>query len=147
MKTEASIPATSVSQALTKAACPICGSLKDFQWTLAAIVRPQADLRLCNFHTWALARSRGGLLERSTPGETVSGVFLEMLKGSLGGKVTSDDCVLCHRVRDEEAFRLRKLAQQFQRAMLVQWMKSQGSLCLDQGGTEGVCPFAVSHTH
>jgi hypothetical protein len=134
MKTEPSIPATSVSGALTKGACPICGILKDFQWTLAAIVRPQADLRLCNFHAWALARSRGGSLERSTPGESVTSVFLEMLKGTLGGKVNSDDCALCHRVREEEVKRLRELAQQFQRAMFVQWMKSQGNLCLDHAG-------------
>jgi hypothetical protein len=122
---------TSVSQALTKGACPICGILKDFQWTLAAIVRPQAALRLCNFHTWALARSRGGSLERSTPGGSVSSVFLEMLSGSSAGKVSSDDCALCHRVREEEVTRLRELAEQFQRPMFVQWMKTQGSLCLD----------------
>jgi hypothetical protein len=125
---------TSVSQAITKGACPICGILKDFQWTLAAIARPQAALRLCNFHTWALARSRGGSLERSTPGESVSSVFLEMLSDSPAGKVSSYDCALCHRVREEEVIRLRELAQQFRRPMFVQWMKTQGSLCLDHAG-------------
>jgi hypothetical protein len=124
----------SVNQALTQGACPICGILKGFQWTLAATVRPQASLRLCNFHTWALARSRGGSLERSTPGESVSSVFLEMLKGSPDGKVSSDDCLLCHRVRDEEVIGLRELAQQFQRPVFVQWIKTQGTLCLDHPG-------------
>jgi hypothetical protein len=124
----------SVSQALTKGTCPICGILKDFQWTLAAIVRPQAALRLCNFHTWSLARSRGGSLERSTPGESVSSVFLEMLKGSPAGKVNSHDCALCNRVREEEVTRLHELALQFQRPIFVQWMKTQGSLCLDHSG-------------
>ena len=125
---------TSVSQALIKGACPICGILKDFQWTLAAIARPQAALRLCNLHTWALARSRGGSLERSTPGENVSSVFLEMLKGSPTGEVNSDHCVLCHCVREEEVTRLRELAQQFRRPVFVQWMKTQGSFCLDHAG-------------
>jgi hypothetical protein len=133
VKAEAATP-TSISQALTKGACPICGMLKDFQWTLAAIVRPQAGLRLCNFHTWALARSRGGSIERSTPGESVSSVFLEMLGGPFAGKVGSDDCPLCHRVRDEEVTGLRELAQQFQSPMFVQWMKTQGRLCLDHAG-------------
>jgi hypothetical protein len=133
MKAEASAHATSVNQALAKGACPICGMLKDFQWTLAASVRPQADLRLCNFHAWALARSRGGSPERSTPGESVTSVFLEMLKG-LPRKVNSGDCVLCHRVREEEMTRLRELAQQFQGAIFVQWMKSHGTLCLDHAG-------------
>jgi hypothetical protein len=115
---------SSVSQALTKGACP----------TLAAIMRPQAVLRLCNFHTWALARSRGGSLERSTPGENISSVFLEMLKRSPACKVSSDDCALCHRVREEEVTRLRQLAQQFQRPMFIQWMTTRGSLCLDHAG-------------
>jgi hypothetical protein len=48
--------------------------------------------------------------------------------------VSSDDCALCHRVREEEVTRLRELAQQFQRPIFVQWMKTQGSLCLDHAG-------------
>ena len=87
MKREAAAQATSVSQVLVKGACPICGILKDSQWTLATVVRPNASLRLCNFHTGALARSRGGSLERSTPGESVTSVFLDMLKDSPAGKV------------------------------------------------------------
>ena len=58
MKAEALTPGPNVSQALTKGACPICGILKDFQWTLVETTRPQSDLRVCNFHGWALARSR-----------------------------------------------------------------------------------------
>jgi hypothetical protein len=130
MKAESSTSATSVSLALTKGTCPICEILKDFQWTLAEAARPQANLRLCNFHVWALARSRGKL-SRSTPGESVTNVLLEMLKGPLVGKASSEECVLCHRVLEEEVTRLRELAQKFQNAMFVQWMKSQGSLCLD----------------
>lgn len=130
MKAEASTAGASVSQALTKGACPICGILKDFQWTLAETARPQPDLRLCNFHGWALARSRGKL-SRSTPGESVTNVFLEMLKKPLAGKVSSEECLLCHRVSEEEVTRLRELAQKLQGAMFAQWMKSQGTLCLD----------------
>jgi hypothetical protein len=130
MKAESSTPGTSVSQALTKGACPICGILKDFQWTLAETVRPQVDLRLCNFHVWALARSRDKL-SRSTPGEIVSAVFLEMLKRPLVGKVGSDECALCHRVVEEEVTRLRELGQKLQGAMFAQWMKIQGTLCLE----------------
>lgn len=130
MKTEASTPATSVSQVLTKGRCPICAVLKDFQWTLAETTQPLADLRLCNFHGWALARSRSKL-SRSTPGESVTGVFLELLQGPLGGKVGPDQCSLCRRVLEEEMTRLRELAQSLQAAMFVQWMTSQGTLCLD----------------
>ena len=130
MKTPASASETTVSQAVTKGSCPICEILKDFQWTLAETTLPQANLRLCNFHVWALARSRGKL-SRSTPGETVTSVFLDILKSPLVGKARTEECTLCHRVLAEEVARLRELAQRFQSPMFVQWMTSHGSLCLD----------------
>ncbi|MFY9911801.1 MAG: hypothetical protein WCF22_04870 [Candidatus Sulfotelmatobacter sp.] len=130
MKTEAAVVASSLSQALTKGTCPICGILKDFQWTLAESTTPQVGLRLCNFHVWALARSRDSIA-RSTPGEAVTNVFLEMLQSPLLGKVSSDECVSCHRLVEEEVTRLRELAQKLQGAMFAEWMKTQGTLCLD----------------
>ncbi len=93
-----------------------------------------SNFAIVQFSYLGARRSRGGSLERSTPGESVSSVFLEMLSGSPAGKVSSDDCALCHRVREEEVTRLRELAQQFQRPMFVQWIKTQGSLCLDHAG-------------
>jgi hypothetical protein len=130
MKAEASAPGANVNQGLAKGTCPICGILKDFQWILAEAVRPQSDLRVCNFHGWALARSRAKI-SRSTPGESVTTVFLEMLKPPLVGKVTSAECTLCHRVLEEEVTHLRELAQKLQETMFAQWMKSQGTLCLE----------------
>lgn len=130
MKAEATSVGASINQVLVKGACPVCGILKDFQWTLVETARPQPDLRLCNFHGWAMARSRGKL-SRSTPGETVTNVFLEMLKKPLAGKVSSDECSLCHRVLEEEVARLRELAQKLQATMFARWMKTQGTLCLD----------------
>jgi hypothetical protein len=131
MNAEPSSSLPTVSQALAKGTCPICEILKDFQWTLAEAARPEPNLRLCNFHVWSLARSRGKL-SRSTPGETVSNVFLALLKGPLAGKARSEDCALCHRVLEEEASRLRELARKFDSAMFVQWMKTNGSLCRDR---------------
>jgi hypothetical protein len=130
MSAQSTTSTTSVAQALAKGTCPICEILKGFQWALAESTRPQPNLRLCNYHVWALARSRDKL-SRSTPGETVSNVFLEMLNRPLLGKVSSGECVLCHRVLEEEVTRLRELAQRFESAMFVQWMKSHGSICLD----------------
>jgi len=133
MNAQSSTSATSVTQALAKGTCPICEILKDFQWTLAESTRPQPALRLCNFHVWALARSREKL-SRSTPGEAVSSVFLEMLKSPLIGKASSQECALCHRVLEEEALRLRELAEKLHSAMFVQWMRAHGSLCLGHAG-------------
>jgi hypothetical protein len=130
MKAEALTPGANISQALTKGVCPICGILKDFQWILVETTRPQSDLRVCNFHGWALARSRAKI-SRSTPGESVTNVFLEMLKPPLVGKVNSSECTLCHRALEEEVTRLRELAQKLQGNMFAQWMKSQGTVCLE----------------
>lgn len=102
MKAVASAPGANVNQPLTKGACPICAILKDFQWTLAETARPQSDLRVCNFHGWAVARSRAKI-SRSTPGESVTNVLLEMLKPPLVGKVNSSECTLCHRALEEES--------------------------------------------
>jgi hypothetical protein len=129
MKAESST-AASLSLALAKGTCPICGILKDFQWTLAETVKPQINLRLCNFHGWSLARSRGKL-SRSTPGECVTIVFLEMLKEPLVGKVNSAECSLCRRVSEEEIKRLRELGQKLRASIFAQWMKSQGTLCIE----------------
>jgi hypothetical protein len=134
MKAEALLPGANVSQALIKgAACPICGILKAFQWTLVETTRPQLDLRVCNFHGWALGRSRAKL-SRSTPGESVTNVFLEMLKPPLAGKVNTDECTLCHRDLEPEVSRLRDLAQKLQGAMYEEWMKSRGTLCRSTAG-------------
>jgi HAMP domain-containing protein len=130
MKAEAVSASGSINQALTKGSCPVCGILKDFQATLTETTQPQPDLRLCNFHGWALARSRGKL-SRSTPGEAATNVFLEMLKKPLAGKVGTDDCSLCRRVLEEEISRLRELAHKMQGGMFAQWMKAQGTLCID----------------
>jgi hypothetical protein len=130
MKAEATSAGASIDQALVKGTCPVCGILKDFQWTLVETTRPQPDLRLCNFHGRAMARSRGKL-SRSTPEETVTNVFLEMLKKPLAGKVSSDECSLCQRVLEEEVTRLRELARKLKATMFGQWMRTQGTLCLD----------------
>lgn len=61
--------AVGVSQAVAKGACPFCGILKDFQWTVAEKIEPRPALHLCNFHAWALAGS--------APAENVTTVLKE----------------------------------------------------------------------
>jgi hypothetical protein len=123
MKSDTSLHAVSVSQALSKGVCPICGILKDFQWTVAEKIEPSPAPRLCNFHAWALARS--------APAENVTTVFIDMLQDLSGHKVDAQDCVMCHRILEEEAARLRELAGQLERALFVQWLRNHGSLCLE----------------
>jgi hypothetical protein len=76
---------------------------------LAAKSLAAPPLRMCNFHGWELAWSRGSGLSRSTPGEAVTKIFLQMLKDPLFEKAPSEDCDLCQQVLDEEVVRLREL--------------------------------------
>ena len=93
------------------------------------------------------ARSIQSKISRSTPGESVTNVFLEMLKPPLVGKVNSSECTLCHRAVEEEVTRLRELAQKLQGTMFAQWMKSQGTaLSGARPETEGICPIAFANT-
>jgi hypothetical protein len=60
-------------------------------------------------------------------------IFSGNVEAPLAGKSNSEECILCHRVLQEEVTRLRELAQKLQDAMFAQWMKRQGTFCLNQG--------------
>ena len=142
MRAEASLAATTVNQALAKGACPVCAILKGYQWVLATHSHAAPELQVCNFHCWSLVRSRGSGLSRSTPGEVVTGIFLEILQRPLSGKVRSEECALCRQILEQEELRLRELAKQFQNAMLGQWIKTQGTLCVPHAGKlKGLVPL------
>jgi hypothetical protein len=96
--------------------------LKDFQSKSAEQYRLCADAHFCNFHAWALARSGSA--------EDVAAIFLKMLNGDEQGTENTHECIFCRDIAKEEAYRLRELGGQLQRALFAQWMKSYGSLCL-----------------
>jgi hypothetical protein len=123
MKAAALAHEISVGQALVRGACPICGVLKEFQSALAEKVQVHADLHLCNFHTWLLARS--------APAKGAAAVYLNLLEDSPAVKPKTSDCDFCQRILEQERLQLRDLVKQMQRDMFVQWMKSEGSLCLN----------------
>ena len=121
MKADATIYELSVGQALVRGACPICGVLKEFQSALAETVQVLAGLHLCNFHTWLLARL--------APAKGAAAVYLKLLEQPSAVKVEVSGCDFCQRILEEEKLQLQDLVNQMKRAMFVQWMKSQGSLC------------------
>ncbi len=123
MKAEALAHETSMSQVLLKGSCPICGVLKEYQSALAEKLQLAPSVKLCNFHTWLLARW--------APAQSAAAFYLKMLESSSTTKVGPSECDFCQRTLEEEATRLRELVKQMQRAMFLQWMKTQGSLCLD----------------
>ena len=123
MKADATIHELNVGQALVRGACPICGVLKEFQSALAEKVQVHADLHLCNFHTWLLARS--------APAKGAAVVYLKLLEEPPFAKVGTSDCDFCQRILEKEKLQLQDFVNQMHRAMFVQSMKSQGSLCLN----------------
>lgn len=122
MNADATMHELSVGQALVRGACPVCGVLKEFQSALAERVQVHADLHLCNFHTWLLARS--------APAKGAAAVYLKLLEDPSVAKAGTSDCGFCQRIPEQEKVQLQDLVNQMRRAMFVQWMKSQGSLCL-----------------
>jgi hypothetical protein len=122
MRADAAMQELSVGQALVRGACPICGVLKEFQSALAEKIQVHADLRLCNFHTWLLARS--------APAKGAAAVYLKQLEDPSVAKNGTSDCDFCQQILEQEKLQLRNLVNQMQRAMFGQWMTSQGSLCL-----------------
>jgi hypothetical protein len=123
MNTDASAGEINVAQVLVRGACPICGVLKEFQAALAEKIRVRDDLSFCNFHTWLLARG--------APAKGAAAVYLKLLEGSPAVKAGALDCDFCQRILEQEKLQLRDLVKQMRRrARFVQWMKSQGSLCL-----------------
>jgi hypothetical protein len=123
MKADSALHELSVGQALVRGACPVCGVPKEFQSALAEKVQVHADLHLCNFHIWLLARS--------APAKGAAAVYLKLLEGPSVAKEGASDCDFCQRILEEEKSQLQDLVNQMKRAMFVQWMKSQGTLCLN----------------
>jgi hypothetical protein len=122
MKADAFVHEINVGQALVRGACPVCGVLKEFQSALAEKIHGCDDLSLCNFHTWLLARA--------APAKGAAAFYLKLLGDSSAVKVGASDCNFCQKILAQEKLQLRDLVKQMQRAIFVQWMKSQGSLCL-----------------
>jgi hypothetical protein len=123
MKADALSHEINVGQALARGACPICRVLKEFQSALAENIHTHDDLSFCNFHTWLLARG--------APAKDAAAVYLKLLEGSPEINFDALDCGICQRILEQEKLQLRDLVKQMRRAIFVQWMKSQGGLCLN----------------
>ena len=122
MKVVALAHEINVSQALVRGACGVCGVLKEFQSALAEKIHVCDDLSLCNFHVWLLARA--------APAKGAAAFYLKLLEDSSVVRVGASDCDFCQKILAQEKLQLRDLVKQMQRAIFVQWMKSQGSVCL-----------------
>ena len=123
MKADALAHEINIGQAMVRGACPICGVLKEFQSVLAEKVQVHAELHLCNFHTWLLART--------APAKGAAAVYLKLLEKSPAGKIAVSNCDFCQRILEQEKLQVRDLMKQMQRSIFAQWLKSQGSLCLN----------------
>ena len=123
MKAQACVHEFTMSQALVKGTCLVCGALKESQSALVDEIRIRAEVGLCNFHTWLLARS--------APATDVATLYLKMLRRSSLAKVASSECNFCRHILQEENARLRELVRQMQRPGFLDCMKNQVSLCLD----------------
>lgn len=74
--------------ALAEGPRPICGVLKAFPSTLADNTQ-HADVKLCNFHAWVVARWASA--------QSLAGFYLKMLNRPSLAKVGSSECDFCRR--------------------------------------------------
>jgi hypothetical protein len=126
MKADSCARGLTVSPAWAKGTCSMCAVLKEFQSALADQVQIAADVSLCNFDTWVLARG--------APAKSVAAIYLKVRDRSPIAKVASSECDFCRRILQEENARLRELIQQMHRTLFLNWTKkSRVSFCLDHG--------------
>lgn len=113
-----------ISQALTKGACPFCTYLKNFQ---SKIVRelydPEQIASICNFHTWALAAASNRAV--------VSCIFRKLIKVSSIQEIA--DCTLCNMIAAEEELRMKEFAHELSQTRVLSWINAHGSFCIPHG--------------
>jgi hypothetical protein len=112
-----------ISQVLAKGACPICAFLKNDQASLLrGELQPDQVTGLCNFHAWALAAAG----DRNSVAQT----FLRVLHHELstnGDPV--DRCSVCSHLVQREVIHMKKLIEQMNGGLVLDWMKREGTFC------------------
>jgi hypothetical protein len=124
MKHTTASQSSKVAEAIDKSSCPACAALKSFQLTLIEGGDVGVGFQLCNFHAWALAKT--------APAEFAAGVYLRALERASHDQPSAGTptCGVCARIHKEENARLDELAEQFQRASVVERMQHHSNLCL-----------------
>ncbi len=122
MRVETPAAKRKIVDAFAKGSCPICSVLREFQNSLAENVQPEAIQRLCNQHTWALARDGDAL--------AVCEVFLSAMDANSESSGSSHTCSHCLAMRNEIEERLTEFLAEMRRSSSRSWMAEYGCLCL-----------------
>jgi hypothetical protein len=125
MKPQASFERLPIASLAVKGSCPVCGAVKYFQESLPGNLRAEGQMRLCNFHTWLLAKL--------APAELATSLFLNALRAK-GRDATSSSprsCVACGKIHEEEAGRLKEVTKELERnSPTGMWLQQHARFCL-----------------
>lgn len=102
--------------------CIICKGLKNFQSDRMYVLNRQAFPRLCNLHTWLLAKTA----EAGVAAEVLFG----MLEYALKEERTRNDCGMCALIAKEEERRLEDFGQNLRRPEALLHLGQRGGLCI-----------------
>lgn len=112
----------SISDALGKAACPICAYLKNEQASLLkGGLNPTSIVEICNFHAWALAAAVNV--------ENAASIFLNVLRHRASGDHSGLGCSICARLVQDEVTQSRNLLAQLRDGHTLNWFSEHGVVC------------------
>ena len=102
--------------------CMICKGLKEFQSDRICALNRQAFRRLCNLHTWLIAKTA----EAGAAAE----VLLRMMDDALKAESTGADCGFCAVLAEEEERRFGDFVQRLDKPDFLLRLQCRGGLCI-----------------
>jgi hypothetical protein len=114
-----------ISSLAVKGNCPVCGAVKHLQESLPLRLRSDAQLQLCNFHAWLLAKS--------AQAEVAASFFLSVLgaKEQIANSASPSSCAACGKIHEEEGERLKEVIRELERnSLTAMWLKEHARFCL-----------------
>jgi hypothetical protein len=124
MKTVTGSERLPISTIVVKGSCPVCAAVKHFQDSLLVNLQADKGARLCNVHTWSLAKS--------APAEVAASLFLYALKSKeWSANVPSpSSCIACKKIHEEEIRRLEEVSEALKGSTFGVWLKEHARFCI-----------------
>ncbi|MGB2590803.1 MAG: hypothetical protein WA853_01290 [Candidatus Acidiferrum sp.] len=128
MKTEATSERLPIARIAVKGNCPVCAAVKHFQDSLLLNLHIIKNARLCNVHTWSIAKSASA--------EVAASVFLDALKSrtSSAHLPSPSHCIACMKIHEEEVTRIKEVSEDLKWSAIGTWLKEYARFCIRHSG-------------
>jgi hypothetical protein len=125
MRAQTAFERLPISSLAVKGSCPVCCAVKHFHESLPGRLRTEAQLQLCNFHAWLLAKS--------AQAEVAASLFLNALKTKerMAIPTSLSRCTGCAKIHGEEVERLKEVTRELEQNSLTgMWLKEHARFCV-----------------